>query len=81
MVGKQIFPVAKNGKFIGYADAKQIAQNDSLELFDETKARTASAEVVIEDAAKEAKTKKQSEDDAAGKGSDPAAVRKGPAKK
>ena len=76
----QTYPVAKNGKFFGYADADQIAANDSLELFDENKAEKISAEAKIAaskaDQAKKADEAKAAE--AAG-GADSAAVKKAPA--
>jgi hypothetical protein len=34
MKRKQTFPVTKNGKFFGYADADQIRLNKSLELYE-----------------------------------------------
>jgi len=34
MKRKQTFPVTKNGKFFGYADADQIRLNKCLELYE-----------------------------------------------
>ena len=77
----QTYPVAKNGKFFGYADADQIAANDSLKLFDENKAAKISTEAQI--AASKAEQAKKADEaakaEAAG-GADAAAVKKGPAK-
>lgn len=43
------FPVTKNGKFFGYADARQIARsNGVLEIFDEAKAEAIEQNKVVE---------------------------------
>lgn len=77
-VGKQTFPVTKNGVFFGYADADQIAANPSLELYDERKADVAVAEQKVA-AAKVAKAEKaEAVALAATAGSDPSAVKKAP---
>lgn len=83
MMGKNLdtFPVMKNGKFFGYADADQIAANPNLELYDERKAEAVKAEAAVAsakaDQAKQAEAVKVAE----AAGSDPAAVKKGPASK
>ncbi len=75
------FPVAKNGKFLGYADADQIAKSaGKLELFDEHKAERIASEAKI--AASKAEQAKAAEKvaTAEGKGgADASAVKKGPA--
>lgn len=76
----EVFPVMKNGKFFGYADADQIAANDSLELYDERKAEAAKAEKKIADAKAEQAKKAEAVETAKGNGSDPSAVKKSPAK-
>ena len=78
----QTYPVTKNGKFIGYADAGQIARNKSLELFDEDKAAKVKAEAEVTAAAAKAEAKTEKVEDAkkAG-GADSGAVKKGPAAK
>lgn len=75
------FPVTKNGKFIGYADARQIARNPSLAIYDETKAEALEQQAVVE--AEKAAQEKAAEDKkvAEGKGANPADVKKGPAPK
>lgn len=75
------FPVAKNGKFFGYADVDQIAANPSLELFDENKAEKIAAEAKIAASkAEQAEKAKSVETTAASGGADASAVKKGPAK-
>lgn len=78
-VGKQTFPVTKNGVFLGYADADQIAANPSLELYDERKADVAVAERKVAAAKAEKATKAEAVTLAAMAGADPAAVKKAPA--
>lgn len=80
MVGKQVFPVSKNGKYFGMADAKQIADNPALELFDEAKAAVAIAKKAVAEAVKAEDEKTKTDEVAKGKGADPAAVRRGPKK-
>lgn len=75
------YPVMKNGKFIGYADAEQIANNKSLELYDETKAANLKAQAAVEAAsAAEAKKVEQKVEATKAGGADASAVKKGPAK-
>lgn len=79
----ETFPVMKDGKFFGYADAGQIAASGGkLELFDEQKAKSLQAAAAVEaakaDAEKKAEAVKTAE--AAG-GADASAVKKGPALK
>lgn len=78
----QTFPVMKNGKFIGHADAEQIAKHPSLELFDEAKAAAikAQAEVDAETVKADAEKTKVETAKKAG-GADAAAVKKAPAAK
>lgn len=75
----QTYPVMKNGEFIGYADAEQIAKNDSLELFDESKADAIKARAEIDSkktaAAEKAVTAEKAK---AQGGADAAAVKKAP---
>ena len=73
------FPVTKNGEFIGYADAAQIAAHPSLELFDESKAASIKASREVKAAKEEAAQKTAAGDDSqkAG-GADASAVKKGP---
>lgn len=74
-------PVSKNGKFFGYADARQIARNASLEVFDASKAEAIERAKVVDEQkaadAKAAEMRKASE----GKAADPADVVKKPAGK
>ena len=78
----QTFPVMKNGKFFGYADAGQIADNPALSLYDERKAEAIKAEAAVEAAKAEATKKEEAVKTAeASGGADPAAVKKGPASK
>lgn len=81
MKNLETFPVMKNGKFFGYADAEQIANSGgALELFDERKAETIRAEAAIEAAKKESDAKKAAVEQAkASGGADASAVKKGPA--
>lgn len=74
-----LIPIAKDGKFLGYADAKQV-QKHNLEIFDETKAASAAAAKTAEKQKVSAAEAKKAEDEAASKGADPAAVKKGPAR-
>jgi hypothetical protein len=77
---KETFPVSKNGKYFGHADADQINSNPALKIFDATEAATKEAVAKVEAAAAE-KDKKASDLAAAeNKGADPSAVRKAPAK-
>lgn len=78
MVGKQLFPVTKNGVFFGYADADQIAAKPSLELYDEAKAAAVRASQAVA-AAKQEAAKKDTAVHIAN-GSDPYAVKKAPSK-
>lgn len=80
-VGKQTFPVSKNGVFFGYADADQIAAKPSLELYDEAKAASARAAMAVEAAKAEADSKAAIVQTAASGGSDPSAVKKAPGTK
>jgi len=75
----QTYPVMKNGKYIGMADAEQIANNPSLELYDENKAATIKAQAEV-DSKKAENAKKSADVDAAKKsgGADAGAVKKGP---
>jgi len=73
------FPVTKNGKFIGYADADQIAANPSLAIYDERKAEAAEAERQVEAAKQDHEKKQRSLDTAKQAGADPAQVKKGAA--
>lgn len=78
----QTYPVSKNGKFFGYADADQIAASGGkLELFDENKAAKISTEAKIAaskaEQAKKAEEAKVAEDKG---GAYSSAVKKGPAK-
>lgn len=78
----QTFAVSKNGKFIGYADAGQIANSGGvLKLYDESKAKLEMAEAAI-GAAKASVVEKSAEIVVSEKsgGADPAAVKKGPAR-
>lgn len=78
----ETFPVSKNGKFIGYADARQIAKsNGVLEIFDQAKADAKLAALAIAEAkaaASEDATIKA--DSAAAGGADPKEVKRGPKK-
>lgn len=76
------FPVTKNGKFFGYADAQQIARsNGVLEVFDPAKAEAIEAGKEVEKAsANEAKKAKGVEDAVKAGGADASAIKKGPAK-
>lgn len=78
----QTFPVMKNGEFIGHADARQIAANDSLELFDENKAAAIKAQAEV-DASKADTAEKAVATEKAKQagGADSSAVKKGPASK
>ena len=79
MADLRLFPVSKNGKFFGYADAGQIARNESLEIFDESKAKVIEdKKVVAEQAAADEKSAAQKAA-LAGKSANPADVKKGPA--
>lgn len=83
MAQLETFPVTKNGKFIGYADARQIAASKGkLKLFDESKAKAAEAEAKVE-AAEVAGAEKKAAVESASKsgGADPASVKKAPAAK
>ena len=80
MVGKQTFPVAKNGVFFGYADADQIASKPSLELYDEAKAAAHRAAEAVEAARIDAENKTVDVQAAVAGGSDPSAVKKAPGK-
>jgi len=74
------FPVSKNGVYLGYADARQIAKsNGVLQLYDESKAKSEIAATLIAAAKAEAQEDAIAiaESSAAG-GADPAAVQKGP---
>lgn len=77
----QTYPVMKNGKYIGMADAEQIAANASLELYDENKAATIKAQAEV-DAKKAEAGADAAKVDAAKQagGADAGAVKKGPAK-
>jgi hypothetical protein len=77
----EVFPVTKNGKFFGYADATQIAANPSLELYDERKAETVRAEAAVADAKAEQEKQAETMKAIEAAGSDPAAVKKGPSVK
>lgn len=81
MKNLQKYPVAKDGKFLGYADADQIAASGGkLELFDENKATRIATEAKI--AASKAEQAKAAEKVAVAEGkggADASAVKKGPA--
>lgn len=79
-VGKQVFPVTKNGVFFGYADADQIAAKPELALYDEAKAAGIRAALLVEAAKEDAENKAALATVAAAGGSDPSAVKKAPAK-
>ena len=67
------FPVTKNGKFFGYADARQIQKSGGiLKLYSETRARDMEAEKAVAVAQKADKIKS-----AKSAGADPNAVKKG----
>jgi len=76
------YPVQKDGKFLGYADARQIARNPALSLYDESKAKTIQQEAEI-NAAHEAEIAAKAEVAKVAKagGANAGAVRKGPASK
>lgn len=82
MKNLQTYPVSKNGKFLGYADADQItASGGKLELFDENKATKISTEAKIAASKAENAAKVDAiEKVAAAGGADATAVKKGPAK-
>ncbi|ARB06106.1 hypothetical protein FDH38_gp052 [Dinoroseobacter phage vB_DshS-R5C] len=83
MKNLQTYPVAKNGKFFGYADADQIAAaGGKLELFDENKAAKISTEAKIaESKAKQAAKSNEVKDaEAAGGADNGTPPKKGPAK-
>lgn len=42
-----LYPVSKNGKFLGYADESQIANNAALKVFDEAKVKAVEAETKV----------------------------------
>jgi len=78
----ETFPVMKNGEFLGYADAAQIARSKGkLEIFDEAKAERLKAESKV-DAAKKVEAKKVDSVAKAIKagGADASAIKKGPSK-
>lgn len=77
----ETFPVMKNGVFFGYADAEQIAANPSLELYDERKAEAVKAEQAVANAKAGQEKQAEAVKLAEAAGSDPAAVKKGPASK
>ena len=75
------FPVTKNGVFLGYADARQIAENPCLTIYDERKAQANEAERAVEaEKSKRAEETKKVEAAAQSGGADASAVKKGPAK-
>ena len=69
---KQLYPCAKNGKFIGYADKDQIAANKNLSIFDPA---VVEKKVNVE---QEQKAEPEGEQVA---GADPSAVRRKPGQK
>lgn len=78
----ETFPVSKNGTFIGYADARQIAaSNGKLELYDESKAKSEMAAQAVANARVAAVSDEavKTESSKAG-GADPSAVKRGPRK-
>lgn len=72
----ETFPVTKNGKFFGYADARQIAANPSLELYDERKAAVIEAEQKVAAAKADQEKKAASVENAKSAGADASAVKK-----
>lgn len=75
-----LIPVTKNGKFFGYADAKQIARTPSLEVFDPREAKALEHKAAVEKQAKADEEAKARAEAAKGKQATPDAVKKGPAR-
>lgn len=42
-----VFPVAKNGVFFGYADMAQVTENPALEVISEAEARSMEAKAAV----------------------------------
>ena len=75
------YPVMKNGKYIGRADAGQIAMHKSLKLFDPLEAEKMDAEAAIASEAKaDVATEVTIEKAKEAGGAVASAVKKGPAK-
>lgn len=72
------FPVMKDGRFFGYADAAQIAAHPSLEVYDEAKAAAIEAQAAVDAEKRKAEKRKAEKAVAEAAGANPAAVRKGP---
>lgn len=68
-------------KYIGFADARQIAANDNLVVFDEQAAAALDAEAAVEKAAEQAAEDAAKIDAQSGDGAKTSQVRKQPAKK